>query len=198
MYYNEFKENIFAKEKGGAMRKLILLTVVLSLVYISLGCGRRPKTVISIGEIKISAEEFNSAFNKSLYGNSPTLERRRQFLSTFINRKIILKEAVKGGLDKDPGFLEDVQFFWEQALIKLTLNKKIKELASGIQISEKEIKDYYETRKSEFPGKNLAEVGEQIKLQLFIEKQRRALDDWLVSLAKKSRIGMDYKSLGLE
>jgi hypothetical protein len=180
------------------MRKSILLAVVLSLACTSLGCGSRPKTVISIGDIKISADEFDSAFSKSLYGNSPTLERRRQFLSTLINRKIILKEAVSEGLDKDPGFLEDVQFFWEQALVKLTLNKKIKELASGIQVSEKEVKDYYETHKSEFAGKSLAEASEQIKLQLFIEKQRKALDDWLVSLAGKSRVDMDYKSLGLE
>ncbi len=180
------------------MRKLILFAVILTFVCVSLGCGKRPKTVISIGKIKISADEFNSAFNKSLYGNPPTMERRRQFLSTFINRKIILKEALNDGLDKDPKFLEDVQFFWEQALVKLTLNKKIKELASGIQISEKEVKDYYERRKAEFPGKNLAEASEQIKLELFIEKQRKALDDWLTSLAKKSAIRMDYKSLGLE
>lgn len=181
------------------MRKIILAISVFYICFLGLsGCTNQEKAAICIGKINITAKEFEDALSKSPYSGAPQdPETRRKFLDLLVTRKIILKEAERQGMDRDPEFLESVQFFWEQSLLRLVLNKKMGELSGGIRVSEEEVKNYYESRKSEFPGKDLSAAYEQIKLQLFMEKQRQALDEWTQSLRDKACVKIDYKLLGL-
>ena len=181
------------------MRKIFFIVSIFLAAAYCLGCAPKENTAVSIGNnIKITPQELSSAFAKSPYASSPTKENRKLFLDVYINRKLILNEASKEGLDKDPELLESIQYFWEQALLKLTLNKKMKELASQVKVSDQEINDYFQKHKSEFPGKNMTDAYETIKLQLFIEKQKKTLDDWMNYLRANGKIKIDSKLLGLE
>ena len=180
------------------MRKTFILTLFICFVISTYGCAKKEKPAIRIGSIEITAKEFEAALKRSSYASPPTTEGRKEFLDVFINRKIILREAERLGLAKDPEFLESVQFFWEQALLKLALNQKIKEISSPIKITEEEINEYYEAHKAEYAGKDVNENRGQISLQLFKEKQRKALDEWANSLKKNTKIKVNYKLLGLE
>ena len=113
------------------MYRYIVICVLLCFVLLNGGCAPQEKPAIIIGTINTSAEEFESAFNKSIFARSPTPEVRQGFIDTYIDRKLILKEAEKQGLDKDKDFLASVQLFWEQSLLKLVLNAKIKELSAN-------------------------------------------------------------------
>ena len=181
------------------MKKITLVAFICFLSVLNLCCSPGPdKTAISIGNIKFSADEFNKAFRQSIYADSPTKENRKLFLETFINRKLILKEAASQNMDKDPRFLESIQIFWEQSLMKLILDKKIKELSSQTRLTEQEINNYYEAHREDFSDKQLSEVYGQVKLQLSILKQRAALDSWIRSLKDKNTIKADTKLLGLD
>ena len=174
---------------------LIILTIILLSAW---GCVKKEKAAIKIGEIEVSVEEFDMAFKSSRFLNGKGTQRR-EFLDTFISRKLMLKEAEKLGLDKDPSFLQDIQLFWEQSLLKLLLSKKIKELTANIKIEDKMISDYYEQHKNEnFSDKQLKDVYSQIKAALIKEKAGRAITDWANSLKNKTKIEIDYKLLKLE
>lgn len=180
------------------MRKTFILIFLIFTAFLTYGCVKKEKPAIRIGSIAITPGEFEAALQNSAYAGMRTTAARREFLDILINRKLILKEAEKLGLDKDPQFLESVHFFWEQALLKMALNQKIKELSAPIKVSEEEINEYYGAHKAEFPDKNMNEIREQITLQLFKEKQRKALDEWVTSLKKNARIKVNYNLLGLE
>ncbi len=178
------------------MRKFLILMLVIFSFW---GCGQRDKekTAIKIGRIDVTAQEFEEAFNSSSAAQENP-SARKEFLDTFISRKLILKEAEREGLDKDPEFLKDVQLFWEQSLLKLMLSRKMKELSMDIKVGEDEIRDYYSMHKDEeFSGKSLSEVHDKIKWLLFHQKQKQALQDWIDSLKKKTRIDVDYKALNI-
>ncbi|MBU0469821.1 MAG: SurA N-terminal domain-containing protein [Candidatus Omnitrophica bacterium] len=174
----------------------LFMVVAMFLIF---GCGApsKDKTALKIGDIKITAQEFDAAFKASgmTYMGE---DSRKQFLERFISRKLILSEAEKIGLDKDSQFLESVQIFWEQSLLKLILAQKSKEFSSNARVDDSEIAAYYEKRKEvSFPGKELTEVHAQIKWILLKQKQSQALQEWISSLEGAVKIESDYKLLGI-
>ena len=179
------------------MKKIICL-LLLILLLVGFGCSSKEKAVITVDNIEITAKEFQKAFDASRFA-SMGKDGQKAFLGEYISSKLILKQAEKMGLDKDPQFLSDIQFFWEKALYKLILSKKTKELASGISISDKEIGDYYKRYKeSNFADKELSQAYGQIKWLLIQEKRNQAMAAWVDSLKAKTHIRIDYKSLGIE
>lgn len=175
--------------------KFLLLSIIILL---SINCAQKEEAVISIGEIKITKTEFERDFTKFNLSKSDTKEARQEFLDNLINRKLILKEAETKGMDKEKSFLEDVQDFWEQSLLKIAVDKKAKELFLTIKIDDKEITDFYNTNKDKFSGKTLEDVYPQIRLMLFKEKQTKSVEDWMDSLKTQANIKIDYKELGME
>ena len=179
------------------MKKVIFMSL-LFILTVGVGCRSKEKAVIVVDNIEITAKEFQKAFDASRFV-SMGKDGQKAFLDEYIFSKLILKEAEKLGLDKDPQFLSDIQFFWEKALYKLILSKKTKEVASNINISDQEINDYYQRNKeSHFADKELPQAYDQIKWLLLKEKQNRAMADWVNSLKTKANIKIDLKSLGIE
>ena len=178
------------------MKKISVLVLTIFL-FSGWGWFKKEKPVIKIGEIEITLQEFNKAFESSRLFKEGHIKRRK-FLKEFINRKLLLREAERLGLDKDPQFLDEIQRFWEQALLKRILSKKLREISSQVKVTEKEIKEYYSTHKEKFPEKDISQVYDQIKWLIFSQKRREALERWIDSLKKSTNIKIDYKSLGID
>ncbi|MBU2044970.1 MAG: hypothetical protein KJ619_07085 [Candidatus Omnitrophica bacterium] len=178
------------------MRNLIIITLVLLIS----GCSfaKKDKPAIVIGDIEVTRQEFQDALNSSMFRDAGQ-EGRQEFLYQFIARRLILKEAERLGLDRDPQFLKDIQLFWEQSLLKLALSQKIKELSVDIQVSDKEIRKYYSSNKeTQFLEKELPEVYDQIKWVIINQKQQESITQWSESLKQGVKIDIDYKKLGLK
>ena len=181
------------------MRKIIFAIFVTMFIFLFLGKGAagKDRPAIKIGRITVSAGEFDKAFKSSSFFREGK-SSRKEFLDSFISRKLILREAEREGLNKDSEFLEDIQLFWEQSLLKLAISKKMNELSCSIKVNDKEIEDYYNEHKDrDFSNKKLNDVYGRIKLILFKKKQGKALQDWVNSLRENTKIKIDYKSLGI-
>ena len=127
------------------MCKNIFIISVIFLLFIC-GCAKKEKEVIKINDIEITREEFEAAFKSSSLADEGEA-KRKEFLDIFISRKLMLVEAQRLGLDKDPKFLQNVQLFWEQSLLKLVLEKKMNELSLVINVDNKEVIDFYDKLK---------------------------------------------------
>jgi hypothetical protein len=177
--------------------KKTFIWLAISIVFLSAGCAKQEKPAITIGPITLTAEEFESAYQKAK-GPTSGLSGRKEFLDVLISRKLVLEEAEVLGLDKDPQFLESLQLFWEQSLLKLVLARKLNELSLICKVSDKEIEDYYQRHKdTDFQGKELKDVQDQIKTLLYRLKQQLELQRWTTSLRKRTRIVIDYDLLGI-
>ncbi|HOW43188.1 MAG TPA: hypothetical protein PLF03_05950 [Candidatus Omnitrophota bacterium] len=178
------------------MRRLpvVLLTIVVAACC---GCEQKAKPAIKIGDIGISAAEFNESFSAFRKARGQSADRK-EFLDTYVTRKLILIEAEQLGLDKAPQFLQDLQLFWEQSLLKLMLARKVNEVSVRVRVDDKEIEEYYLRHKEkDFPDKELAQVYDQIKILLFKVKQRLAMQRWTDELKKRTAVEIDYKLLNL-
>ena len=173
------------------MRKFFV-GITIICVLVSCGCAKKEKPAISIGSISITAEEFEEAYQKTKGARGGEVSRK-EFLESLVTRKLILWEAEILGLDKDQQFLESLQLFWEQALMKLVLARKLNELTLVCRVSEKEVSDYFQRHKeNDFQGKELIEVHGQIKTLIHRIKQQLELQRWTSSLKKRVNINIDY------
>ena len=173
--------------------------VFLSILIFIMGCNPAPKDkqiLAKINNYEITLDEFQEEFKESSYGRNGTPESKQDFLNNLINRKLILQDAQKKGLDKDRRFLKMIEKFWEQSLLKLALDKKTKETAGSASVSDKEIEDTYNNMLKEGrTDKSYDEMYQQIKWEVTRAKETQQLNDWIAQLHKKADIKVNYDLL---
>lgn len=174
----------------------------LSILIFIMGCNPVPKNkqiLAKINNYEITLDEFEEDFKESPYGRNGALESKQDFLNNLINRKLILQDAQKKGLDKDKSFLKMIEKFWEQSLLKLTLDKKTKETAGSAFVSDKEIEEAYQKLLKEAEtDKSYNQMYQQVKWELTKLKESQVMNGWIAELRKKADIEINYGVLKKE
>lgn len=182
------------------MKRYSFLIVCMALTAIW-GCEshENENVALRINDHAISSDEFNEKFTEMQY-EKDTPKVREEFLSNLINRKLLLQEAERLGLNEDPRFLASIEHFWEQSLLKVILEYKTKELSQILTVSEEEIKEAYARFKNENPGvpQSYEDMRSLLREQLLRMKQTVALNSWVENLKKNASISIDKPALGLE
>lgn len=178
--------------------KFIFAVFIFALV--GYGCAKsvpdKRQIIAKINNYEITKEEFNEEFKLSPNSRTDTLDSRKEFLNTLVNRKLILQDAQSKGLDKDKDFLKMVERFWEQSLLKLVLDRKSKETAGLVIVSDKEIEAVYNKLKADGKtDKTYEQAYSQLKWEIVRAKETRILGDWMASLRNKSNIKLDLELL---
>lgn len=123
---------------------------VLTTVFVC-GCGRpksETKVLAQIGDVKITVGDFNERIS-NLPANYQDIinKKRKEFLQELVNDTLLYREAVKKGFDKDKDVIKVV----EEARKKILIARLLKDdIDDTIKVSDEEIKEYYETNKSNF------------------------------------------------
>jgi len=178
------------------MNKSCFIAIVCCTILLT-SCAKKGRPAVKIGKIEVSQEEFEQAFQDSRY--PAQREGRKAFLKSFVRKKIILQEAERQGLDKNPAFLRDIQIYWEQGLLKEMLSRKSERMTEQIVVSDQEIQSYYEQNKKVlFMQQELSNVRGQIKWLLFQKKQNEAMTAWVDSLENKVKVEIDPDLVGLQ
>lgn len=177
--------------------KKIVPVLCMILLWVS-GCGRPDEPAVRVGPVSVSSAEFQEAFQRSRYAHMEK-DGRTMFLNHYIDTKLLLLEAERMGLDKDPEFLEDVQQFWEQALLKRLAAEKNQEFAHKAFVTKDEIRQYYEQHKdSDFQGKSFQEAQSRAGWILLKIKQNREFSQWLDALQEDADITINHALLGIK
>jgi len=109
------------------MRQRILITIFIALL--SSACQKKAsgQTVAVVNNEEITAAELNDALSKSAPGDAAsTKEARAAVLQQLIDRKLLVQQARKDGLDKSPEFINQQRRGTEDLLINFLLARKMK------------------------------------------------------------------------
>lgn len=107
--------------------RLVIGSIILVFI---LGCQSKepPQAVVArVGTYVITKDEFDEAYKNSAQAREHDLSYRSAFLNNMINQKLILLDAQRRGLDRDPQFLKMVENFWQQSLLTFALQEKNRE-----------------------------------------------------------------------
>ncbi len=179
------------------MKRLLFL---IAVALFSAGCCKAPDTkqpiIVKIGNYEITKAEFEQEFKDSYFAANDTLESRKEFLDNLVNRKLILQDAQAKGLDKDPKFLKLIEKAWEQAVLRVALEKKARENAGKIFVSDKSINEVYQDMvKEKKTDKSLAEMYNQIKMEITKLMEAQAMAKWVSALRENVEIRIKYNLL---
>jgi hypothetical protein len=188
---------------------LIGVTLLAYGVLISLsGCGQKPaeagaeKPAVTINKLQLSLEELQKELQETswfeevedeLAGENP------EWLKRLIERELLVQEAQRLGLDRQPGFMRTIERFWKEALIKTLLIRKGQEISAQIHVYEPEIEAQYKQMAAErtdgTPLESLSELREEIRRELRAKKEMEAMDQWVHELQTKSHIVIDREAV---
>ncbi|MFH1778673.1 MAG: hypothetical protein ABH847_01390 [Candidatus Omnitrophota bacterium] len=152
------------------MKKAAYLIFIVFLIVTLDGCTRvksDKEVLVTIDNYSLYKEDFLS--EARLYPPSYREKlTKEQILDDLIQKKLLLLEAQRQGLDKDPTFMKMVERFWEQSLLRSLLEKKSKEILSSMQ-----------------------KVPEEERSQ----KATQIMQQWIDSLKKKAKIKINKDAL---
>lgn len=177
-------------------KHIIYFLSVIFLLFLC-GCKKSDAVVLRVGPVSVTQAEFEEAFKASAFKDDP--EGRRAFSGHYVNQKLILLEAERQGLDKDPQFLSEIQKFWQERLLRASMLAKYEEYQPVAQATDEEVNQIYEASKGgtilpEDPQK----AKDQIRMMIAQEKQNQLLANWLDSLKQKTPIYLNEQRLGLK
>ncbi|HEY5675663.1 MAG TPA: peptidyl-prolyl cis-trans isomerase [Myxococcales bacterium] len=124
-------------------------------------CGKSSKSsspvVAKVGDQVITADEVKERLNETspfLRARYTTVERKKEFVENLIRNELLAQEAVRQGFDKSPAVKEQAKRAMIQELIKHQLDEKL----TGADISEDEMKKFYQLHIDEFVKPERARV----------------------------------------
>lgn len=101
------------------------------------GKGSKKEVIATIGDYSLYKEDFASEL--SLYPPEYLKQAtKKEILDGIIQKKVLLLEAQRRGLDRDPQFMKMIERFWEQSLLRSLLDAKSEEILSSIPLAEKD------------------------------------------------------------
>lgn len=196
------------------MKKVIMLAGACMALALA-GCSKNPdaavlakvnRTKITVGEFKSQLEELPPNMQQAVMTDP---KARQDFLEDLIGIEVVLQEAKRQNLDKDPEFKKrqdalkkDLKRRTEEAAKNELFNNLLKkELVGRVSIpTEQEVKDYYAKHRAEMKnsaGKALSfqEAEPQLKSWLYQQKQRQVYIDYAKGLKAKAKVSIDEKTM---
>jgi hypothetical protein len=159
-----------ARERAGpkgaeVMRKLMALTVaVLAVAAVVCGCGKTAdKVVLRItdneGKLEprtVTAGYVNERLDRMMppyIPNIPGDEGKKQLLEDVIRKELLVIQALRAGLDKDPE-QEQARVFYEGQKAEMMLRAEFIEKPG--QVTQQEVEEYYKVRQATFQMNEIA------------------------------------------
>jgi peptidyl-prolyl cis-trans isomerase C len=127
----------------------IILNIFLWLFIC--GCGHKDskndsRVLAKINNYELRVSDLKEAADPALlkrYASYSPANGKEQLLDILISKEVLLQEAQKLNLDKEKSFMKEIEGYWEQALLKSLINRKIKELSANITVTDEEIANEY-------------------------------------------------------
>lgn len=176
--------------------KLFVLVSCLIISGCSLGAEKRgDKVVARINDYELKVEDLRYELESVPYDDIELLkteEGREEYLDRLLEKEILLQEAQRQGLDRERDFMKSIENYWEQALLKLLLERKSREISGQIRVYDNEIQEYYRGS-----GERLSflRVKADIRRSIRQKKETEAMNAWIKELRKGSFIKINKEIL---
>jgi len=108
------------------MKKSLLL-IVLSAIFATGLLGQKSQVLMTIGDEKVSLEEFERIYRKNNNESSLNLQDPETYLELFVNFKVKVKEAEALGMDTTAKFINELEGYRKQLAKPYLIDEEAKE-----------------------------------------------------------------------
>ncbi len=200
------------------MARRIMLAIALLLAAAAVGCTKGDEAVVArVNKAKITAADLKHQMegleNPQVQMSVATdAKARKEFLDDLIGIELVVQEAKRQGLDRDPEFKkrqeamrremeQQYQNAMRNDLFRGLLKKELKEKLDKVAPpTDKEIREFYEKNRSRMvnmSGKQLPlkDVAPRLREVLLQQKQRDLYLEFTKGLKEKANVSVDEKAL---
>jgi hypothetical protein len=176
-----------------------LLVGAVCLVSI-IGCtsGRTEpgeKVIVQINKYRMTEGDLRYELKNMPFDDMVLLsseEGKRGFLDRIIEKELLLQEAQRQGIDREKDFMKSIENYWEQALLKVLLERKSKEISGLTYVYDNEIEEYYRDSGETLP---ISKVRNDIREVIKQKRQTEAMETWINELKQNSYIKINGDAL---
>ncbi|NQV04598.1 MAG: SurA N-terminal domain-containing protein, partial [Candidatus Omnitrophica bacterium] len=127
------------------------ITVLVFAISFLTGCSSGSadldsKTLARVNKGRIMVEDLRYELKNAPYDEVHLLKaksERRDYLDRLVEKEVLLQEAQHQGLHREKDFMKSIEGYWEQALLKILLERKSDEISGLTHVSDNEIEEYY-------------------------------------------------------
>ncbi len=179
------------------MKRIVFSLLVVCFIFTgcSSGNGGDNRVVAQVNDYKMSVEDLRYELENTPYDDEVLLETqegRQKYLDRLLEKEILLQEAQRQGLDRQKDFMKSIENHWEQALLKLLLERKSKEISGLVHVYEEEIREYYDASGETLP---FSRIKRDIERDVRRKKETDAMNAWIEELRSKSSISINKEIL---
>lgn len=187
-----------------ALKRLAFFFLVILMLPAVSGCGSKEKVdkrvIARINNYDLTVSDFADEARFMIapeYLAADPQKAKSEALEGLITKKVLLQEAQKQNFDKDKAFMREIERYWEQALIKLLIQKKIEEFSKVVITSDDDVKRAYDSMVAEgkIAGKTFEEVAPQIRNEIAQGEMRADLAKWVRDARKAAKIKINEDNL---
>ena len=114
-------------------------------------------------------------------------------INMMVDKRLLIQEAKKQKLDETERFVNTIETFWEQALIRDLIEYKSKEFTKTVTVTEEEMRNFYDKLKP--PTASFDEMKQDIQQKVKNKKIQKLFQEWLTELRKTSKININNNTL---
>lgn len=178
------------------MKMLIGIMCIFFLAGCSNTTNDPDKHIIAeINKYKMTVEDIKYEFKNAPYDETALLKTergRKVYLDSVVEKEVLLQEAQRQGIDREKDFMKSIENYWEQALLRILLERKSKEISGLTHVYDSEIESYYKDSKEDQP---LSKVKNDIRDIIKQKKETAAMNAWIDELKKNAYIKVDENAL---
>ena len=172
---------------------------LLVVCFIFAGCSSSNsgdnRVVAQVNDYRMSVEDLRCELENTPYDDAMLLETQEgmeEYLDRLLEKEILLQEAQHQGLDREKDFMKSIENYWEQALLKLLLERKSKEISGLVHVYEDEVKEYYDASGETLP---FSRIRRDMERDIRRKKETDAMNAWIEELRSKSCIRINREIL---
>jgi peptidyl-prolyl cis-trans isomerase C len=157
------------------------------------------KTLARINDRHLALDEFQyqlaaeMEFDKDL---KLTKQVKRKFLEELIRKEVLIQEAKKRQLDRQPKFVRAIELYWEATLIRDLMELKGNQISKKALVSQAEIEAAYtdmQTSDDRLPP--LSKLRDKLVEDIKEKKKTKMLKSWIDDLRGSSSVQINEELL---
>lgn len=146
------------------MKRGYILTLLVIPIVFSAGCESRKdaggRVIAQVNGKEIRDDQFKMRFSKlplSLKTRYSDEKGKRDFLEEIIKRELLLQEARRIGIEKDPAILDRIEEMRERMILNEFLQREVE---NKLVANDKELEDYYNLHREEFKSPDEVKISQ--------------------------------------
>ena len=107
-------------------KNFILSSIIVGIACLCFGCGQKPKeekVVARVNDYVMTVKDLEEEIRNAPYVAEEVRDLEK-VLDLAVRKQVLIQEAQRQGLDRKKSFMETIERYWEQALIKELLQKE--------------------------------------------------------------------------